>query len=65
MTKVVAQANMSLDGYVAKQDNTIGNLSIGSRTVTSPFPPPPGISPSTSPKKTPSTGVAGCHPSAP
>src|SRR4029078_11203397 len=26
MAKVVAQANMSLDGYVAKQDNTIGNL---------------------------------------
>jgi dihydrofolate reductase len=26
MGKVVAQANMSLDGYVAKQDNTIGGL---------------------------------------
>ncbi|MEU4195609.1 dihydrofolate reductase family protein [Kribbella sp. NPDC026611] len=26
MGKVVAQANMSLDGYVAKQDNTIGHL---------------------------------------
>ena len=26
MTKVVAQAMMSLDGYVAKQDNTIGRL---------------------------------------
>ena len=26
MGKVVAQANMSLDGYVAKQDNTIGRL---------------------------------------
>jgi dihydrofolate reductase len=26
MTKVVAQAIMSLDGYVAKPDNTIGNL---------------------------------------
>jgi dihydrofolate reductase len=26
MGKVVAQANMSLDGYVAKQDNTIGPL---------------------------------------
>jgi hypothetical protein len=26
MGKVVAQAIMSLDGYVAKQDNTIGRL---------------------------------------
>ena len=26
MGKVVAQAIMSLDGYVAKQDNTIGSL---------------------------------------
>jgi hypothetical protein len=26
MGKVVAQANMSLDGYVAKQDNSIGRL---------------------------------------
>jgi hypothetical protein len=26
MGKVVAQANMSLDGYVAKQDNSIGGL---------------------------------------
>jgi hypothetical protein len=32
MGKVTASASMSLDGYIAKDDNTIGRCSIGSRT---------------------------------
>ncbi len=64
MPKVVAQAIMSLDGYIAKPDNTIGRLfdwlQNGEVAITT----PPRTSPSTSPHKAPNTGAAGCHPSA-
>jgi porphobilinogen deaminase len=35
MGKVIASASMSLDGYIAKDDNTIGRLFTGIRTGTS------------------------------
>ena len=46
MGKVVAQAIMSLDGYVAKQDNTIGRLFDWLQTARSRSRLPPGTSPS-------------------
>jgi hypothetical protein len=47
MGKVVAQAIMSLDGYVAKQGNTIGRLFDWLQTATSRSRLPRGTSPST------------------
>jgi hypothetical protein len=47
MGKVVAQAIMSLDGYVAKQDNTIGRLFDWLQTARSRSRLPLGTSPST------------------
>ncbi|WP_405058710.1 dihydrofolate reductase family protein [Kribbella sp. NBC_01505] len=53
MGKVVAQANMSLDGYVAKQDNSIGRLFDWLQNGAVEFPTPAGdltlhLSPSSS-----------------
>src|SRR4028118_1693384 len=42
MGKVVAQAIMSLDGYVAKQDNTIGSLFDWLQNGDTAIPPPAG-----------------------
>jgi dihydrofolate reductase len=42
MGKVVAQANMSLDGYVAKHDNTIGRLFDWLQNGEVPYPSPAG-----------------------
>ena len=47
MGKVQAQAIMSLDGYVAKQGNTIGSLFVWLQNGDVAIPTPPGTSPST------------------
>ena len=48
MGKVVSSAMMSLDGYIAKADNSIGRLFDCARTTaTSTCPPTPRTSPST------------------
>ena len=47
MGKVIANASMSLDGYIAKDDNTIGRLFDWYRTATSRSRPRPGTSRST------------------
>jgi hypothetical protein len=57
---VQAQAIMSLDGYVAKQDNTIGRLFDWLQNGEVAIPTPPGTSPSTSPRRVRSTGGGGC-----
>jgi hypothetical protein len=56
---VQAQAIMSLDGYVAKQDNTIGRLFDWLQNGEA-IPTPAGTSPSTLPSRAPSTGGDGC-----
>ena len=56
MGKVVANAIMSLDGYVAKQDNTIGRLFDWLQNGEVAIPLPPATSPFTSPRRAPSTG---------
>ncbi len=47
MGKVVANAIMSLDGYIAKQDNTIGRLFDWLQNGEVAIPTPPATSPST------------------
>ena len=60
MGKVVAQAIMSLDGYVAKQDNTIGRLFDWLQNGEVEIPTPAGDFTSTSPRRARSTGGGGC-----
>jgi hypothetical protein len=57
---VQAQANMSLDGYVAKQDNTIGRLFDWLQNGEVAIPTPAGDFTSTSPRRVPSAGGGGC-----
>ena len=62
MGQVVANAIMSLDGYVAKRDNTIGRLFDWLQNGETALPTPAGTSPSTSPRRAWSTGGGGCPP---
>jgi len=59
MKKVQAQAIMSLDGYVAKDDNTIGQLFDWLQNGAVAIPTAPATSPSTSPRSAQITGAAG------
>ena len=56
---VQAQASMSLDGYITKQDNTIGRLFDWLQNGEVAIPSPPGTSPSTSPRRVRNTGDGG------
>jgi len=61
MSKVIAQAIMSLDGYIAKQDNSIGRLFDWLQNGEAELSDPAGKMTIHQLRKAPSTGAGGCR----